>query len=174
MQIRRAVSGDENGIAKVHVKSWQSTYKGIMKDDILNNLSVERREKSWKEEIDANKIIYVALNNEGQIIGFISGGRSRSTEYSYDGELYAIYILAEYLRQGIGKKLISQLANELIAIGYQSMIVWVLRDNPAINAYKELGAISFDSKDEEIGGELLKEEVLVWKDLNNNEYFSSC
>lgn len=166
MKIRRAVLGDENGIAIVHVKSWQSTYKGIMKDDILNNLSVERREKQWEEAIDANKIIYVALNNEEQIVGFISGGKSRSTEYAYDGELYAIYILKEYHRQGIGRKLIAQLANELKGLGYQSMIVWVLRDNASIDTYKKLGAISFDSKDFEMGGELLKEEALVWKDIN--------
>jgi L-amino acid N-acyltransferase YncA len=174
MQIRKAIHGDENGIAIVHVKSWQSTYKGIMKEEILNNLSVERREKQWKEAIGASGIIYVALNNEGQIIGFASGGKSRSTEYSYDGELYAIYILEEYHRQGIGKKLISQIANELKTLEFQSMIVWVIRDNPSIHAYKKLGAISFESKDFEIGGEALIEEVLVWKDLNNNEYFSSC
>lgn len=173
MQIRRAVPGDEKGIATVHVESWQSTYKGILKDELLINLSVERRENQWKEAIDANQVIYVALNNEGEIIGFITGGKSRSPEYNYDGELYAIYILAEYHRQGIGKMLIFQLTSELKALGYQSMIVWVIRDNPSREAYKKLGAISFDSKDFEIGEQKLKEEALVWENLNKIEDFVS-
>lgn len=71
-------------------------------------------------------MIYVALNEKEQIIGFASGGKSRSPEYPYDGELYAIYLLKEYQQQGIGRKLIQSIVNELQSGGYQSMIVWVL------------------------------------------------
>lgn len=65
--------------------------------------------------------------------------------------------------------LIFQLTSELIALEYQSMIVWVIRDNPSREAYKKLGAILFDSKDFEIGEQKLKEEALVWKDLDRLE-----
>lgn len=33
--IRLARPGDENEIARVHVESWRSTYKGIVPDEVL-------------------------------------------------------------------------------------------------------------------------------------------
>ncbi|WP_025026023.1 GNAT family N-acetyltransferase [Caldalkalibacillus mannanilyticus] len=165
MEIRRAKAGDENGIARVHVESWRTTYRGIMRDEMLDNLSVERREQYWKNEIDLNKVLYVAVD-EKRIVGFASGGKSRSTEYDYDGELYAIYLLEDYQQKGIGRKLISEVAQELRNLGYQSMIVWVLSKNPSKTVYEKLGALAFDSKDIDIAGDWFKEEVLVWKDLN--------
>jgi len=43
MIIRKAKLDDATGIAKVHVDSWRTTYKGIIPDDFLNNLSYEQR-----------------------------------------------------------------------------------------------------------------------------------
>lgn len=71
MIIRKAKLDDATGIAKVHVDSWKSTYKGIIPDDFLNNLSYERRTELWKKNIakEDNHVV-VAENNEGQIVGF--------------------------------------------------------------------------------------------------------
>lgn len=49
MRIRKAKISDEKGIGKVHVDSWLATYKGIMPDERLNQLSYERSEKKWKK-----------------------------------------------------------------------------------------------------------------------------
>lgn len=43
MKIRRAKLDDAQGIAKVHVNSWRTTYKDIIPNDFLDNLSVEQR-----------------------------------------------------------------------------------------------------------------------------------
>lgn len=164
--IRKATLGDEAGIANVHVASWRSTYRGIIKDQVLDQLSVEARAQSWQEALTNDELIYVAENRNREIIGFATGGKSRSPEYTYDGELYAIYLLQDYQQHGIGKDLIQHVANDLKALGYHSMIVWVLRDNPARIAYQRLGAVEIDSKEIQIGEESLVENVLVWKDIN--------
>lgn len=39
MHIRKAAVEDAAAIAKVHVDSWRTTYKGIMPSDYLNSLS---------------------------------------------------------------------------------------------------------------------------------------
>lgn len=166
VKIRRAQPGDQTGIAHVHVESWRSTYKGIVSDKVLENLSMEEREKSWKQAIEMNQILYVALNDKEEIVGFATGGKSRSTEYPYDGELYAIYLLEEYQQQGIGRRLINSISNELKLLNYQSMIVWVLRDNPSKQAYEKLGAKVFDSKEIQIGRDSLVEDVLVWETMD--------
>lgn len=43
MQIRKATPSDAEGIARVHVESWKSTYINIVPEDFLKNLSYEKR-----------------------------------------------------------------------------------------------------------------------------------
>jgi hypothetical protein len=35
-------------IAEVHVESWKTTYTGIFPDTLLESLSIDYRESSWK------------------------------------------------------------------------------------------------------------------------------
>lgn len=120
IKIRKAVLTDTKGIAKVHVDSWKTTYTNIVPDEYLNNLTYVRREQLWLTAIPKGGI-YVAENSRGEIVGFSSGGKERSGKYNgYDGELYAIYILKEYQKQGIGKALIKPIIKELNRMGLNS------------------------------------------------------
>lgn len=40
--IRQATAKDGRAIAEVHVDAWRSTYKGIVSDEFLENLSYEK------------------------------------------------------------------------------------------------------------------------------------
>jgi hypothetical protein len=46
--IRPAVVSDAVGLAHVHIESWRRTYKGIVPDDYLANLSLESRVQNWQ------------------------------------------------------------------------------------------------------------------------------
>ena len=52
--IRPAVIHDARAIAQVHVESWKSTYRGILPEALLDGLSVEKREASWRELLTAH------------------------------------------------------------------------------------------------------------------------
>jgi hypothetical protein len=49
MRLRRARQYDARNIAEVHVRAWRGAYKGLVPDEILDGLSVEERERSWRE-----------------------------------------------------------------------------------------------------------------------------
>jgi hypothetical protein len=49
MQIRQATMAEVAAIASVHVESWRTTYKGLLPDGYLANLTYERREPRWRE-----------------------------------------------------------------------------------------------------------------------------
>lgn len=165
IHIRKAVASDAKGIAKVHVESWKSTYINIVPEDFLNNLSYEKRADYWLSVIP-NGGIYVAEDENNQIVGFASGGKERSGNYSnYNGEIYAIYILKEYQGIGIGKLLIEPIVKELTNQGVFTMLVLVLKDNPSRHFYEKLGAKKIDSAIVEIGGVHLNELVYVWDDI---------
>ena len=92
MKVRVANLSDANGIALVHVDSWRTTYRNILPEEFLMNLSYKRREQLWETNIPKNNV-FVAENDEGKIIGFASGGKERNGKYKeYQGELSSIYI----------------------------------------------------------------------------------
>jgi len=168
MKIRKAVIADASGIAKVHVDSWRSTYSGIVPDEYLKNLSYESREMMWKKGIPHGHI-FIAENEEGEVVGFACGGQERSGEYeNFHGELYAIYILKEYQGRGLGKKLVAAVVRQLLGKNITNMLVLVLEENKSCLFYEALGARKLDSLEVEIGGKTLKEAVYGWDDLKTS------
>lgn len=163
--IRRAVYNDALGIAKVQVESWRTTYKNIIPDAYLQQMTIESREKKWKQII-VEQLVYVAETEEGEIIGFANGGREKSGKYpDYQSELYAIYILEQHQRKGIGKRLIEEIVQEFIADDIFTMTVQVLEQNRFRLFYESLGAEKIDEKELEIAGKTLIEFVYAWEDI---------
>ena len=97
--IRPATVTDARQIAEVHVAAWKTTYHGIFPASVLEALSVEKRETSWKEilsETQTGAITLVACGEADEVIGFASGGAERTGNLSCDGELYAIYLQLDW------------------------------------------------------------------------------
>ncbi|CAI9386598.1 N-acetyltransferase family protein [Niallia sp. Sow4_A1] len=162
MMIRKARSEDAKGIAKVHIDSWRTTYRGIVPDTYLKALIYEEKEEIWKRAILTGSV-FVAENEEGQIVGFANGGKERSGQYSgYDGELYAIYLLEAYQGKGIGSSLAKKVFEYLKEKGFNSMIIFALAENPACKFYEAIGGKRIGTEEIEIGGEEFTEVVFGW------------
>ena len=165
MRIRKAVLADAKGIAKVHVNSWRSTYKGIIPEEVLQRMSYNEREARWMQMIPEYPV-FVAETGEGEIIGFASGGKERSGNYpEFDGELYAIYLLQQCQGQGIGKALVKKIAESLKEMGSCSMLVLVLAENKSRYFYESLGAKLISTEQETIAGMKFSELVYGWKSI---------
>lgn len=159
--IREARPEDAAGIARVHVDSWRTTYRGLVPDDVLANLRTDERENNWVGILrDQTKFTYVA--DEGGIVGFVNGGPERSRTVDYDGELYAIYLLESHQRRGLGRELVRAFAARLAKEGFRSMLVWVLVDNPHRAFYESLGGVEVKRKKIRIGGATLDEVAYGW------------
>lgn len=166
MRIRAARLSDAGGIAKVHVDSWRTTYKNIIPEEFLENLSYQSREELWINIIPKG-IVFVAENDEGQIVGFSSGGKERSGEYKeFQGELTSIYILKEFQGQGIGKALVQSVTKELGKSGMNTMLVFVLADNNSTLFYEAMGGKVIDKIEVEIAGKKLYERVYGWDTID--------
>jgi ribosomal protein S18 acetylase RimI-like enzyme len=170
--IRRATPSDAPAIARVHVDSWRSTYQGLLADDFLQNLSMERRTQFWAETL-SNPLhpafLFVAEETEtGEIIGFVSGRPEPESNPEYTGEVGAIYLLKQAQGRGTGRELLQAAAGELIQRGHLSMLLWVLRDNTtARKFYEAMGGQYLREKSIEIGSQTLLEVAYGWKDLRS-------
>jgi ribosomal protein S18 acetylase RimI-like enzyme len=169
MIFRKARLDDAVAIARVQVDTWQTTYGDILPEDYLAQLSYQKREERWRQmlarAVEDNHFIYVVENEVGEIIAFADGGKERSGNEVYQGELYAIYILEAYQRQGIGRSLFHTIINKFVELGFRSILVWVLADNSAYKFYEALGGQKVDTKPIEIGGSSLTEIAYGWTDL---------
>ncbi|MEH1764964.1 MAG: GNAT family N-acetyltransferase [Nostoc sp.] len=171
MIVREASHHDVPTIAKVHVDTWRTTYRGIVPDEHLTNLSYEQRANGWYQILnhapkDGN-FTYVAEEEPGEIVGFANGGVERTGNPVYKGELTAIYILQNHQGKGIGRCLAQAVVERLSRSGINSMLVWVLVNNPACQFYAALGGKPVYEKELEIGGKPLIEVAYGWTDTAN-------
>jgi ribosomal protein S18 acetylase RimI-like enzyme len=167
--IREATPGDIPGIARVHVDTWRTTYPGIVPAEHLAQLSYERSKARWRDHLAGmagRRFAYVA-EDAGRIIGLTSGGPERDGLPGYDGELYGLYLLADYQRRGIGRALTLTVARRLVAEGFKAMVIWVLRNNLNARAfYEALGGVLIHEKPITIGSAELVDVAYGWPDLS--------
>ena len=153
--IRKPVLNDAERIAKVHVCTWQSAYKDLVSSEYLNSLSVNKSKEKWEKNISENSsIIYVAESQSQQIVGFISGGKNRDLDdhSEYKAEIYAVYVLADWARMGIGTKLFKAIVADFIELNYNSMLLWMLKGNSTEQFYQKLSGVCLSEKPYKIGG----------------------
>jgi len=169
MIIREASQSDANGIAKVHVDCWRSTYDGIVPADFLADLSYDESEKFWRNILsdpNVSRFVYVAVNDAGQIAGYVAGGPEREGNQLYEGELYSIYILREFQRRGIGRSLIAAASRRLLQSGLKSVMLWTLAVNPYRGFFEALGGQVVSEETIKIGGSRLVQVAYGWSDVS--------
>lgn len=168
MIIRQAKLNDATGIAKVHVDSWRTTYKGIIPDDFLNNLSYEQRTELWKRNIaKEDNYVVVAENNKGQIVGFADAWKRETNLVENTSDLTSIYLLEEYQGEGIGKKLLKELFANFKQLGYRKIFVEVLEENRTRYFYEYYGAKLVKKVQIKIGGKILNELIYEWDNIDD-------
>ncbi|WP_052573725.1 GNAT family N-acetyltransferase [Haloferula sp. BvORR071] len=136
--IREATFQDATAIARIHVGTWRIAYAGIVSDDYLASLSVEKRIKSWEERLTDGRTTILVAEKDGQVIAWASGGASRDADAGSDAEVYAIYVSPEHWACGVGSELMTRMEDSLPDRG--STTLWVLQDNQrAIRFYHRIG-----------------------------------
>ena len=173
ISFREATLGDAAAIARVHIDSSRATYRGIVPEEVLYEMTYEKRLRNWSETLggadkEGAEFVYVAEEDRDRVrrvIGFASGGPEREGDAEFDGELYTIYILATRQRKGAGRGLVLSVAERLRESGFRSMLVWVLADNPSRLFYEALGGARVREKTIERGGRALAEIAYGWPDI---------
>ncbi|MBM4428224.1 MAG: GNAT family N-acetyltransferase [Chloroflexi bacterium] len=169
IEIRNAVLNDAVGIATVHIASWRETYRGMVPDDFLENLSIQRRTAQWENSLSDSENTYhrafVAVM-DGQIVGFSNYGYATENASDFRGELFALYLLQSAQGQGIGGELIRAAVGGLRGMHVDSMMVWVLKENPTRKFYEHFSGKYLQEKPIEIGGATLIETAYGWRDLS--------
>ena len=144
LSFRRPDLEEIPSFAKVHVQCWREAYRGIVPDTVLKNLSVEKRQKGWSDRLQEADVYVLGVFDDKRPIGFLhSGPTGNDAHIIADGQIYGIYLLEEFYRRGIGRRLFGYAARDWIVRG-ESMCVESLAGNiRASQFYKALDGIEF-------------------------------
>ncbi|MGE0173256.1 MAG: N-acetyltransferase family protein [Oligoflexales bacterium] len=168
ISVRRAKPEDAPEIANVHLNSWREAYRNILPQSYLDQLplSFKGRMNRWAEGLkEEDDITYVADTEKG-IVGFAAFNGARDEELGNYGELGAIYLFERFKGKAVGYELLKRGFADLYHKQFRKGYCWVIANNPTVRFYERCGGIANGmSKEIEIGGQKIKEIVLVWNDL---------
>jgi len=142
--IRPAIPGDAPAIARVHVETWQTAYRGQVPEAYLASLDIGRRTAIWTEIFRENKSITFVAEIENKVIGFCSLMPSRDEDANKKaiGEIAALYVSPRHWRRGAGRRLGERALAEARNHGWAIVTLWVLQTNtPAQVFYEQLGFV---------------------------------
>jgi GNAT superfamily N-acetyltransferase len=115
MLIRLAQPEDAMAVARVHVRSWQAAYRGLLPDDYLDKLRPEDRAKTYDfSTLDPSKPRTIVADENGVIYGFATTAPARDSDRPDHGELCGFYVEPERWGRGIGVELISAARDRLM------------------------------------------------------------
>jgi ribosomal protein S18 acetylase RimI-like enzyme len=160
--IRQAALRDASAITHVRGRTWQVAYAHIFPKDALDDVAAAP-EAEWLRDVISNpppRTHTLVADAAGHVVGFAQLGpmRGESSDPRL-GELYAIYVLPEAQRRGVGRALMVEVMDRLAADGFEEAVLWVLEDNPRTRSFYELAGWQADggSQDEEWLGTLVRE-----------------
>jgi GNAT superfamily N-acetyltransferase len=163
---REAAIADCTAVARVHVRSWRESFAGIVPQAFLDKMSVEKRARAFEKGFSAPSYrMYVAEAPERGVVGFADFGEPREDIDDYKGELYAIYLLPEFQRKGIGERLFNLGVEFFKRSGKDSMYLLALAVSPYRSFYEKMGGRIVGRKQVAIEGRFYDELVYGWDDL---------
>ena len=136
LTIRRAVLDDAEQIGPVHAQVWRETYRGILSDEWIANVSDDERISRWQTILGEPNLAtqWVAIVDE-ELVGFAASGPPRDEHPIRQRELWSIHLLRSHARTGVGTALVDA------ALGDAPASVWVVDAN--LQAQRFYAALGF-------------------------------
>ena len=146
--VRDARVADGASIGRVHVLSWQSTYRGVFPDGFLDALDPVGRGREWAQRLtdaDTRPLERVLVADvDGVLLGFASIGASQDDLGADVGELWSIYVHPDGIGRGVGRALLAAAVGVLRGWGYREAVLWVAETNAHARRFYERAGWAVD------------------------------
>jgi GNAT superfamily N-acetyltransferase len=165
--VRLARAEDAEAIAYVQRESWRTSYAGILPLDVIASHAGTSDATAWKRRIGRqppDAATWIA-ERAGKVVGFASCGPAREELRGLDAEIYALYVLQDQQRRGVGRELVRACARHFARRGMFGFYLWVLKANRARMFYGALGGEDVGEKVERLGKHDFAEVAYGWSDL---------
>jgi len=134
LTVRSARVEDVTQMARVNVRCWQETYRGLMSDAVLDDPSLlAARQRFWTaaltdERYRENRT--AVAERDGDLIGIAMSGPPLDTAATWTRQLYVLYVYAAAHGTGAGRTLL-----EAVLDPAEGAALWVADPNPRAQAF---------------------------------------
>lgn len=134
LAVRPARAGDAAQMARVNVRCWQETYRGLLPDAVLDDPGlVAVRERFWTaaltdERYRGNRV--AVAGRDGELIGIAMSGPPLDAGAAWARQLYVLYVHAAEHGTGAGPALL-----EAVLDPEEPAALWVADPNPRAQAF---------------------------------------
>lgn len=184
--IRPATPADMPNVGSMQHACWMHSYRGLLDDVFLAQLSAEGIAIYHGKHFDASGAhaaprmpFFVAEipDRTNSIVGMVRGGPTRAKSAAgdtvppeivsrYPFELFGIHVAHDLHRTGLGRALFRAYAKAAQSHGERSLVLWVLSDNrPAVAFYEALGGKPVGNSPLTLGGKHYPQTAYAWDDL---------
>jgi GNAT superfamily N-acetyltransferase len=136
-KIREARREELKELVDLHVTTWNDTYPYVK-----NKPTHQIREYQWKKMFELkekNWFCFVVEDRHGKLVAFATGNTYEEGDLPYAGQLNKIYVLRNYQRLGLGRKLMQCVACRFKEMGVNSMLLFSEAANPSTRFYEAMG-----------------------------------
>ena len=160
-QVRHANAKDARAVAEIHVAAWQAAYKGVLPDEQLAAMSVDKRQVFWREAIDLAEPQLLVATDAERVVGFVAFDRSRDKGTPpTTGEIWAIAAAPALWSTGVGLALWDGARDALEEEGCTKVTLWLPLRNERALRFHELAGFKREmatAKTVEMGGVKVEE-----------------
>lgn len=178
IETRRARIDDCPALGRIIVSATQETFRGRVPDQCLNWLTPEESAVNWAKNFTSDDSLglgdqqFVA-ETEKEVIGLAMVSEITAEDNyephiasRYSHELLSLQVAPLWQRRGVGRRLLSRIADELAKQNITHLLVRVLVENPNVAFYERLGAIRIGKRPFEWEGYETEEILFGWEDLS--------
>jgi ribosomal protein S18 acetylase RimI-like enzyme len=134
LTVRPARVADVAQMARVNVRCWEETYRGLMPDAVLDDPGfLAARERFWTaaltdERYHANRV--AVAERDGELVGIAMSGPPLDAAAAWARQLYVLYVHAADHGTDAGPWLLEEVLDP-----DQSAALWVADPNPRAQAF---------------------------------------
>ncbi|MDK4737773.1 GNAT family N-acetyltransferase [Rhizobium sp. CNPSo 3464] len=142
INIRSALPDDAAAMANLHVTVWRETYRTLASPEAFRSLDEAHRQARWAATLEKpgrDQLVLLAEQGD-RLVGIGSVGAPSQPVFEGRGEIRSLYVDPSLKRQGLGRRLMRELACHLADLHYPGAALGVVVGNdPAIAFYRSLG-----------------------------------
>jgi GNAT superfamily N-acetyltransferase len=171
MTIRLAGLADAVAIAQLHTHSWQTAYRGILREDFLQGPLADNRRLLWHTRLSdstrADRFVLVDDDQGGAIRGFACAFLDADPEWGCLVD--NLHVVPDLKGQGLGRQLMAAVAERVrLSNPSSGLHLWAYEQNlGARRFYERLGGVINERHAEPaLDGTRVNAVRYCWSDLS--------
>ncbi len=135
--IRPAGPPDAEAIARVHEASREALYRGHVPDWLVDSMSAQERLRRWREWLADPGVLTLVGEEDGCVVGFctLRSADEQDIDDPAVAEMPTLYLHPTHWRRGWGTALCSELEERAAALGYRTLVLWVMEMNEGARTF---------------------------------------